>query len=189
MASGKPRAIAANMSDPLSEMCVSCGAPPRQHCECLDEPPAHHFNRLSPEVAELLAILAEECGEVAQRVGKVLRHGLRVNPYEPDGATNAAKLEDELADIRAICGLLGRLGVIDLNRIGLLQAPKLEKLRRPDILHHSSLLKPRPCSNCGSTDRIQTGCGSEFIVICVDMVACNQDVRSQSVLNALAAHL
>lgn len=34
-----------------------------------------HFNNLTPGEAERLAMLAEECGEVIQAVGKILRHG------------------------------------------------------------------------------------------------------------------
>ena len=34
-----------------------------------------HFNNLTPGEAERLAILAEECGEVIQIIGKILRHG------------------------------------------------------------------------------------------------------------------
>lgn len=163
------------MADPITETCRSCGAPPRQHCECLDEPPAHHFNGLSPEVAELLAILAEECGEVVQRIGKILRHGIRVNPYSPAdlaaGTLNTAKLEDELADIETIMSLLDQLKVIDIDRIVALVGPKIERLSRPGILHHSSLLSPTACHGCGSTEHIQ----KEFNngdVLCVDRAGC-----------------
>jgi NTP pyrophosphatase (non-canonical NTP hydrolase) len=133
-----------------------------------------HFNGLTPEVAELLAILAEECGEVTQRVGKILRHGLRTNPYDSSGSTNAAKLEDELADLFTITAMLERLGILDGRRMEALVEPKLEKLRRPDILHHSSLLRPRPCSVCGSTTRIQYAPGEDqSIVECVDRDRCD----------------
>ena len=33
------------------------------------------FNGLTPAEAERLALLMEECGEVVQIIGKVLRHG------------------------------------------------------------------------------------------------------------------
>jgi len=138
-----------------------------------------HFNGLKPEVAELLAILAEECGAVTQRVGKILRHGLRTNPYDPEGDTNVSKLEEELADIEAICSLLHRLDVLNTHRIVALIGPKLEKLRRPDILHHSSLLSPRPCCVCHSTGRIQYAPGEDqSIVECVDRDACADQVRA-----------
>ncbi len=147
-----------------------------QHCDCLDEPPVHHFNGLSPEIAELMALLAEECGEVTQRVGKILRHGMRVNPYDLNGATNGSKLEDELTDVFAIASLLSLVGVISYQRLLDGIGPKFERLRRPDILHHSSLLRPIPCSLCGSITRIQTDLNIEAYgnaaVRCVDSSAC-----------------
>jgi NTP pyrophosphatase (non-canonical NTP hydrolase) len=161
------------MGDALSETCRSCGAAPGIHCDCLDDPPEHHFNGLKPEVAELLAILAEECGEVTQCIGKILRHGLRTNPYDPNGMDNADKLETELADIESIVHLLTLLRVINNGRIVQRIEPKLERLRRPGILHHSSILRPRPCRVCGSTTRIQWAPGeNQSIVECVDRKAC-----------------
>jgi hypothetical protein len=38
-----------------------------------------HVNGLSNEQLESLALLSEECGEVIQVVGKILRHGLDSN--------------------------------------------------------------------------------------------------------------
>lgn len=59
-------------------------------------------NELNPAQVERLAILAEECGEVVQIVGKILRHGL--NSYNPTVAPekqkpNRALLEKELGDL------------------------------------------------------------------------------------------
>lgn len=143
-----------------------------------------HFNGLSPEVAELLAILAEECGEVTQCVGKILRHGIRSNPYVTDwrdrGKLNTAFLEDELADLFTIVALLERLGVIDDERIQSLIEPKLEKLRRPDILHHSTLLHPKPCFRCGSTSRIQRGFGDDGLVECALEPPCLVDEQRRN---------
>jgi NTP pyrophosphatase (non-canonical NTP hydrolase) len=49
---------------------------------------------------ERLAWLAEECGEVAQAVGKILRHGYQsASPF--GGPTNRVALERELGDMRA----------------------------------------------------------------------------------------
>lgn len=141
----------------------------------------NHFNGLSPEVAELLAILAEECGEVTQRVGKILRHGIRTNPYDMSGPTNLMKLEEELADLQVIANLLGSIGVLNVRRIESLHAPKLRKLSRPDILHHSSILQPHPCDDCGSTERVQRGeTPCETIAVCVDRDACMADRNAQT---------
>lgn len=41
-----------------------------------------HFNGLTPAEAERLAMLSEECGEVIQIIGKILRHGY--DSYHPD---------------------------------------------------------------------------------------------------------
>ena len=44
-----------------------------------------HFNGLTPAEAERLAMLAEECGEVIQMVGKILRHGYdSYHPADPN---------------------------------------------------------------------------------------------------------
>lgn len=59
-----------------------------------------NFNKLTPAETERLALLAEECGEVVQIIGKILRHGYEsTNPVTGDGITNRYKLERELGDI------------------------------------------------------------------------------------------
>ena len=55
-----------------------------------------HFNGLTEAEAELLAILSEECGEVVQMVGKVLRHGLE-SDYKAKGK-NRDLLQQEIGD-------------------------------------------------------------------------------------------
>jgi hypothetical protein len=54
---------------------------------------SQHFNGLTPAEAERLALLAEECGEVIQAIGKVLRHGYESrHPYgEPDKSRGIGK--------------------------------------------------------------------------------------------------
>lgn len=101
-----------------------------------------HFNGLSPSGAELLATLAEECGEVVQRVGKVLRHGVRINPYSDSdrstGKLNTNYLEDELTDIYSLVKALDDIGLISEDRIQGGIISKLERLARPGILHHAT---------------------------------------------------
>lgn len=59
-----------------------------------------NFNKLIPAQTERLAYLAEECGEVIQIVGKILRHGYdSYNPYDPNKESNKTLLETELNDI------------------------------------------------------------------------------------------
>jgi len=60
-----------------------------------------HFNKLTPAQAERLAMLAEECGEVMQVIGKILRHGY--DSYHPDtGEGNRALLVKEMTDLMAV---------------------------------------------------------------------------------------
>ena len=65
------------------------------------------FNDLSDAQAERLALLAEECAEVIQIVGKILRHGYEsTHPEEPDGETNREMLEREIGHIHAATQLM-----------------------------------------------------------------------------------
>lgn len=54
----------------------------------------------------LLACLAEECGEVIQRIGKALRFGM--DEIQPEQTlTNRERLQEELNDVLYIMGILG----------------------------------------------------------------------------------
>ena len=76
-----------------------------------------HFNGLTAAQAERLAMLAEECGEVIQAIGKILRHGY--DSYHPDQQgkppeqryTNKQALGNELTDLYAVAASLCRDGV------------------------------------------------------------------------------
>ena len=60
----------------------------------------------------LLACLAEECAEVAQRVSKALRFGL--SEVQPGQAlNNAQRIQEELGDLISVAGILISEGVID----------------------------------------------------------------------------
>ena len=73
-----------------------------------------HFNRLTPAEAERLALLAEECGEVVQIVGKILRHGYESkHPNNLSGPTNRQMLEKEAGDVYAVLDLMLQEG--DIN--------------------------------------------------------------------------
>lgn len=67
---------------------------------------SNHFNNLSPAEAERLAMLAEECAEVIQVVGKILRHGYE--SYHPDKpeTTNRDLLTEELSDLYAVTEMM-----------------------------------------------------------------------------------
>jgi len=68
-------------------------------------------NGLTPAQAERLALLAEECGEVIQAIGKVLRHGYESTHTHLDGGpTNRENLDSECGDVRYAIMLLARSG-------------------------------------------------------------------------------
>ena len=57
-----------------------------------------NFNGLTPAETERLALLAEECSEVVQVIGKVLRHGYEsTHPFGHE--TNRELLDKELGHI------------------------------------------------------------------------------------------
>lgn len=74
-----------------------------------------HFNKLTPAEAERLAMLAEECGEVIQIVGKILRHGY--DSYHPANPrlTNRDLLANELRDVNAILHSMGKSELSDYS--------------------------------------------------------------------------
>ncbi len=66
-----------------------------------------HFNQLTPAEAERLALLAEECAEVIQIVGKILRHGYEsYHPADSLRTTNRELLGKELGHVGVAEGLL-----------------------------------------------------------------------------------
>ena len=92
-----------------------------------------HFNRLTPAEAERLALLAEECGEVVQAIGKVLRHGFE-STHPDGGPTNREALERECGDVyHAIWRLIGA-GDIDGNGMSQRADDKAKSVVR--YLHH-----------------------------------------------------
>lgn len=94
-------------------------------------------DELTPERLEVLAVLAEECGETVQRVTKILRFGLRVNPWTK--RHNRTALEMELGDIVAATAILESQGVVSLCRIIAFADAKLAAFRAKDgRLQHAS---------------------------------------------------
>ena len=65
-----------------------------------------HFNNLTPAEAERLAMLAEECGEVIQVVGKILRHGYESYHPENTSETNRDLLANEVCDLLAVVQMM-----------------------------------------------------------------------------------
>lgn len=71
------------------------------------------FNKLTPEQAERLALLAEECGELVQAIGKVLRHGYDSHdPTNPNHRGNRDDVAKECGDVCFAVCLLGDAGDI-----------------------------------------------------------------------------
>lgn len=59
----------------------------------------------------LLVKLSEECAEVSQRAAKALRFGL-LDVQKDQPFNNAQRIEQELADLIAISGMMAALGMI-----------------------------------------------------------------------------
>lgn len=93
------------------------------------------FNKLTDAQAEALALLAEECAETIQTVGKILRHGLfSHHPNDLEGPTNHDMLNRELGDIRAAKRLCQRQGLINGEAVADAARAKLHRVRQ--YLHH-----------------------------------------------------
>lgn len=77
----------------------------------------NHKKLTNPEL-ERLAILTEECGEVQQIIGKILRHGYEsYSPYDESKTTNRELLEKELGDIKWISELMMKNKDINKDKI------------------------------------------------------------------------
>lgn len=95
-----------------------------------------HFNELSPGELERLALLAEECAEVIQVVGKILRHGYTsTHPNDPDGENNRELLEEELGHVQAAQSLM--IDKDDLSESSIKAHHKLKRAKVNEYLHHN----------------------------------------------------
>lgn len=90
---------------------------------------------LSDAERERLALLLEECGEVQQIIGKILRHGYE-STHPDGGPTNRELLEKELGDIQCAEAMMTVAG--DIRGIAVSSAflEKQEKVGR--YLHFQS---------------------------------------------------
>lgn len=93
-----------------------------------------HCNKLTNKEIEALALLAEECGEVIQIIGKIFRHGLDSNWL--DNPTNRELLETEIGDVLLAVGFVS---VLMLKESAILKRieTKPEKMKR--FLHYLDL--------------------------------------------------
>ncbi len=96
-----------------------------------------HFNQLTPAQAELLALLAEECGECIQAIGKILRHGYAsANPLLASPTNNCDALAKEMGDVRAAMILLCNAGPVTKEQVHFNADLKLANVGR--WLHHQA---------------------------------------------------
>lgn len=96
---------------------------------------SQHFNLLTAAEAERLALLAEECAEVIQAIGKVLRHGYE-STHPDGGPTNRHLLETELGHVACAERMMFSARDIDPNRVDLALDEKHSHVRA--FLHHQS---------------------------------------------------
>lgn len=94
-----------------------------------------NFNSLTPAETERLSILAEECAEVVQIVGKILRHGYESHsPKDVTATTNRELLVREIGDVSFAVKMLCKSGDIADIRITERAVEKSEKIK--PYLHH-----------------------------------------------------
>ena len=90
-----------------------------------------NINKLTFAESERLAILMEECGEVIQIIGKILRHGYSSsdpNIIKPYQITNRDLLTHEVADILAITELMTTTSDLDKSRLISARDGKLSRI-------------------------------------------------------------
>lgn len=96
-----------------------------------------HFNGLPPDQAEALALLAEECGELVQAIGKVLRHGLwSVHPESQ--IPNQFTLAREIGDVQAALRICEVQRLFDWGDIISARDRKLMSVLK--YLHHARIV-------------------------------------------------
>jgi hypothetical protein len=94
--------------------------------------------RLSPAELERVAILADQCGQVVQICGKILRHGYEsCNPFDARCKPNRLLLEREVGAVRGAIDLLINRGDIDRKEIAVWRRRKRSSLAQ--WTHHQGL--------------------------------------------------
>jgi hypothetical protein len=108
----------------------------QEHRETFEPVASRHFNRLLPEQVEALALLMEECAEVQQVIGKILRHGLY--SHHPDGGpNNRTLLIDECGDMLAALEIVEGVGLVSTAHMRIARDGKLQRVGR--YLHHVTM--------------------------------------------------
>lgn len=94
-----------------------------------------NFNGLTPAETERLALIAEECAEVTQVIGKILRHGYESSsPFDPERVTNRQNLEIEAGQLLYALALATTAGDISTRGVAFGRTNKAQTVAR--WLHH-----------------------------------------------------
>jgi NTP pyrophosphatase (non-canonical NTP hydrolase) len=87
-----------------------------------------HFNKLTNPEVERLACLAEECGEVIQVIGKIIRHGYEHSHVKYGDRTNRENLSMEIGDLLIAIQMLIDNKDLDEATISWSRTAKLAKI-------------------------------------------------------------
>ena len=86
-------------------------------------------NGLSKAEAERLYLLVEECGEIQQLVGKILRHGYD-SRWPRDGKTNRDRLNDEIGDFYVVYKMMCDNNDINVTKIWNRRQEKIQSIKQ-----------------------------------------------------------
>jgi len=93
-----------------------------------------HFNQLNPDELERLAILMEECAEVQQVIGKILRHGYESHHPDNSMESNRFLLTKEMGDLKHAMKMIFDAKDVHEEHIDLRVKAKARKIQ--PYLHH-----------------------------------------------------
>lgn len=95
-------------------------------------------NTVTPFEEERIALLIEECGEVIQACGKILRHGFNTKyPNDETGISNRMVLEKEIGDVLNALSLMLSNDDVNNSNIDMFKRAKVSKLN--SFLHLNKL--------------------------------------------------
>lgn len=87
-----------------------------------------HFNKLTNAEYERLACLLEECGEVLQVIGKIIRHGYEHSHPKYGDVTNRLNLTKEIGDLLLTIRMMIDNNDIDITTLNDFQILKIAKI-------------------------------------------------------------